>query len=157
VERSFFGRAFFAAWFLLGIGEAPTFPANAKTIGYWFPNAERSLVTAIFDSAAKFSSAVGVPLLGILLLHFGLPWSFAATGFVSLLYFVMFCTFCRNPSDDKLLSVAEREFIAQGGTQPKDVAKQAIAKPTKIACPMTSFRNDARKKRALGNGRGEMT
>ena len=28
---------FFAARFLLGIGEAPTFPGNAKAIGYWFP------------------------------------------------------------------------------------------------------------------------
>jgi len=27
----------FAARFLLGIGEAPTFPANAKAIGLWFP------------------------------------------------------------------------------------------------------------------------
>ena len=28
---------FFGARFLLGVGEAPTFPANAKAIGYWFP------------------------------------------------------------------------------------------------------------------------
>jgi len=81
--------SFFAARFLLGIGEAPTFPANAKAIGYWFPNRERSLATAIFDSAAKFSSAIGVPFIGILLLRFGWRWSFAATGFFSFLYFLM--------------------------------------------------------------------
>src|SRR5207253_7300622 len=46
----------FGARLLLGIGEAPTFPANAKATGYWFPKAERSLATAVFDSAAKFSS-----------------------------------------------------------------------------------------------------
>ncbi len=28
---------FFAARLLLGVGEAPTFPANAKAIGAWFP------------------------------------------------------------------------------------------------------------------------
>src|SRR5438477_9845122 len=39
---------FIAARFLLGVGEAPTFPANAKAVGYWFPEAERSLATAIF-------------------------------------------------------------------------------------------------------------
>src|SRR6266850_2237354 len=33
----------FGARFLLGIGEAPTFPANAKAIGYWFPKNEHSL------------------------------------------------------------------------------------------------------------------
>src|SRR6266849_7092518 len=79
----------FGARFLLGIGEAPTFPANAKAIGYWFPKDERSLATAMFDAAAKFSSAIGIPLLGLLLLHFGWRWNFAATGFISLLYFVL--------------------------------------------------------------------
>src|SRR3974390_996643 len=44
---------FFAARFLLGVGEAPTFPANAKAIGYWFPPRERSFATSLFDSAAK--------------------------------------------------------------------------------------------------------
>src|SRR5207249_12004680 len=55
-------RGFFVARFLLGIGEAPTFPGNAKAVGYWFPSSERSLATAIFDAAAKFASAIGVPL-----------------------------------------------------------------------------------------------
>lgn len=114
---------FFAARLLLGIGEAPTFPANAKAIGYWFPQAERSLATAIFDAAAKFSSAVGVPLIGLFLLHFGWRWSFAATGFVSLIFFALFYAFYRNPSEDKSLSSAEREFIFQGGAQPEDRAK----------------------------------
>lgn len=49
----------FAARFLLGVGEAPTFPANAKAIGYWFPTQERSLATAMFDAAAKFARRSG--------------------------------------------------------------------------------------------------
>src|SRR5260370_20834333 len=48
----------FGARFLLGIGEAPTFPANSKATGYWVPKDERSPATAIFDSAAKLSSAI---------------------------------------------------------------------------------------------------
>jgi ACS family D-galactonate transporter-like MFS transporter len=120
---------FLAARLLLGVGEAPTFPANAKAIGYWFPSQERSLATAIFDAAAKFASAIGVPLIGMLLLHFGWRWSFAATGFVSLLYFVLFYAFYRNPSEDKLLSGAERQFITKGGAQPEDRAKAAKGAP----------------------------
>lgn len=122
-------RGFFAARFLLGIGEAPTFPANAKAVGYWFPSAERSLATAIFDAAAKFASAVGVPLIGILLLHFGWRWSFAATGFVSLLYFALFYALYRNPSEDTALSAVEREFIARGGAQPEDAVRAAKGAP----------------------------
>jgi sugar phosphate permease len=103
---------FFAARFLLGVGEAPTFPANAKAIGYWFPTSERSFATSIFDSSAKFSSAIGVPLLGLLLLRIGWRWSFAATGIISLLYFLLFWKVYRDPQDDPGLSPVEREYIA---------------------------------------------
>src|SRR6202171_3264513 len=119
----------FGARFLLGIGEAPTFPANAKAIGYWFPKNERSMATAIFDAAAKFSSAIGIPLLGLLLLHFGWRWNFAVTGFISLLYFALFSAFYRNPSEDKLLTDAYREFIAGGAAQPEDRSRAAKGAP----------------------------
>jgi len=119
----------FGARFLLGIGEAPTFPANSKAIGYWFPQNERSLATAMFDSAAKFSSAIGVPLLGVLLFYFGWRWNFAATGFISFFYFALFYVLYRNPSEDKLLTAAEREFIARGGAQPEDRARAAKGAP----------------------------
>ena len=121
--------SFLAARLLLGIGEAPTFPANSKAVGYWFPKQERSLATAIFDSMAKLSSAIGVPLLGVLLFHYGWRWSFAATGFISILFFVLFYAFYRNPTEDKRLSVAERQFIAKGGAQPEDRAKAAKGAP----------------------------
>jgi ACS family D-galactonate transporter-like MFS transporter len=120
---------FLAARLLLGIGEAPTFPANSKAVGYWFPKQERSLATAIFDSMAKLSSGIGVPLLGILLLHFGWRWSFAATGFMSILYFILFYAFYRNPSEDQSLSQAERQFIAKGGAQPEDRVKAEKGAP----------------------------
>jgi ACS family D-galactonate transporter-like MFS transporter len=120
---------FLGARLLLGVGEAPTFPANAKAVGYWFPVEERSLATAIFDSAAKFAPAIGIPALGLLLLRFGWRWSFAATGVISLFYFVLFCVFYRNPSEDKSLSAAERDFILRGGAQPEDRVKAARGAP----------------------------
>jgi len=120
---------FFGARFLLGIGEAPTFPANSKAIGYWFPTQERSLATAMFDCAAKFSSAVGVPFLGILLLRFGWRWSFAVTGLISLFYFLLFYVFYKNPQEDELLSAVEREFIRKGGAQPEDRVQAARGAP----------------------------
>ena len=120
---------FLAARLLLGVAEAPTFPANAKAIGYWFPTEERGLATAIFDSAAKLASAIGVPVLGLLLLRFGWRWSFAATGFISLLYCVLFYLFYRNPSEDKSLSTAERNFILHHGAQPEDRVRAARGAP----------------------------
>jgi sugar phosphate permease len=121
--------ALFASRLLLGIGEAPTFPAYAKATGYWFPKDERSLATAMFDSAAKFSSALGVPALGLVLVHFGWRWNFAGTGLISVLFFALFYAHYRNPSEDKLLSSAEREYIARGGAQPEDRARAAKGAP----------------------------
>ncbi|MGC2294726.1 MAG: MFS transporter, partial [Candidatus Acidiferrales bacterium] len=116
---------FFGARFLLGVGESPTFPANAKAIGYWFPESERSLATAITDAAAKFSTAIGVPFLGLLLLRFGWRWSFAATGLISFLYFLLFCWTYYNPSADKSLSREELQFMQQGRVQPEGTASTA--------------------------------
>lgn len=120
---------FFAARLLLGVGEAPTFPANAKAIGYWFPAEERSLATAIFDSAAKLASAIGVPILGVLLLRFGWRWCFAATGFLSLLYFFLFYVFYKNPSEDPALSATRRSFLLEHGAQPEDRTHAAKGAP----------------------------
>ncbi|HEY2682466.1 MAG TPA: MFS transporter [Steroidobacteraceae bacterium] len=87
----------FAARLLLGVGEAPTFPANAKAIGLWFPERERGLPTALFDAAAKLGPGIGTPLVGILLIKLGWRWSFAFTGCVSLLYFFWFFRSYRDP------------------------------------------------------------
>jgi MFS transporter, ACS family, D-galactonate transporter len=119
----------FGSRFLLGIGEAPTFPGNAKAVGYWFPKQERTLATAMFDSMAKFSSAIGVPLLGLVLLHFGWRANFALTGLISLVYFALFYTYYKNPSQDLKLSAVEREHIQRGGAQPEDAVRAAAGAP----------------------------
>jgi sugar phosphate permease len=120
---------FFAARLLLGVGEAPTFPANAKAIGYWFPKAERSLGTAIFDGAAKFGAALGAPLLGLVLYKFGWRWCFAASGIISVVFFAMFYAYYKNPSEDTKLTDVERDFIARGGAQPEDKVLAAQGAP----------------------------
>jgi MFS family permease len=106
----------FGARFLLGVGEAPTFPANAKAIGAWFPENERSFATSLFDSAAKLGSAIGVPAIGILLLHIGWRMSFAATGVVSLFYFVLFAAVYHEPGEDRKISREELNLIAVPAT-----------------------------------------
>jgi MFS transporter, ACS family, D-galactonate transporter len=106
----------FAARFVLGVGEAPTFPANAKAIGHWFPPQERSFATSIFDAAAKFASAIGVPIIGIILIKVGWRWSFAITGFVSFGYFLLFHRIYRDPDEDTALSQPERDYIAESPT-----------------------------------------
>ncbi len=121
--------SFLLARFLLGIGESPVFPGNAKALGYWFPENERSLATAITDSAAKFSTAIGIPFLGVILLRFGWRWSFFVTGIISLGYFALFYRVYRNPGEDKNLTAQERELILTGKGQQEVQAKDVEAAP----------------------------
>lgn len=103
--------AFFGTRLLLGIGEAPTFPANVKATGNWFPREERSMATAMFDAAAKLGAAIGIPSVGLVLIYFGWRISFAVTSAISLLYFWAFWLVYRDPAEDSQLSEKERRLI----------------------------------------------
>ncbi len=112
-----------AARILLGVAEAPAFPANQKATGYWFPRAERSRSTAIFDSAAKFSNVIGVPLVAFTIVSLGWRWGFGITAVLSLAYFVAYWVLYRDPSQDRHLSKTEYDYIQAGGATPEGIAK----------------------------------
>ena len=102
----------FAARFLLGIGEAPTFPANAKSVGLWFPEDKRGIPTAIFDAAAKLSIGIGTPVLGLIMLRYGLRANFATTAVLSLGYAGLFALVYRDPDlNEGYLAVTSPETI----------------------------------------------
>lgn len=128
----------FGARLLLGVAEAPTFPANAKAIGAWFPAKKRSMATSLFDSAAKLASAIGVPLIGVVLIRAGWRWSFALTGALSLAYFLFFWRVYREPHEDRELSEAEREYIAGGPfAEDREAAIVGANEDAVVATPVT--------------------
>jgi ACS family D-galactonate transporter-like MFS transporter len=109
----------YLARLFLGLAEAPTFPANAKAVGYWFPRHERGLATSLFDAAAKLSNAVGVAFTAYLMVMFGWRGMFWWTAALSLVFFFLFWAFYRNPSEDKRLTPAEARYIREGGGEPE--------------------------------------
>ena len=109
----------FAARALLGLAEAPSFPANSKATGYWFPRKERASSTALFDAAAKFSNVVGVPLVALAVVNLGWRWGFGLVAAFSFAYFAAFYGFYRDPSAHAKLSATERDYIAAGGATPE--------------------------------------
>ncbi|SCK22517.1 MFS transporter [Vogesella sp. LIG4] len=113
----------FAARALLGVAEAPGFPASSKATGYWFPRRERAMATAIFDAAAKFSNVIGVPLVALAVVHLGWRWGFGLTAVLSLCYFVAFWAIYRDPSKDSKLSAEEYRHIVAGGATPEGGAQ----------------------------------
>jgi ACS family D-galactonate transporter-like MFS transporter len=112
---------------VLGVAEAPGFPANAKAVGHWFPRAERATATALFDAAAKFSNVIGVPLVAFVTVGAGWRWGFGATAALSLGYFFVFWRFYRDPSADRHLSAAELRLVQSGGATPEGSSAQGSA------------------------------
>jgi MFS family permease len=135
----------FSSRLLLGVGESPIFPLSAAAVGHWFPEKERGLPTAMFDAAAKFSPAFGIPFVGLLLIHFGWRFSFAFTGVLSLLYFAIFARIYRNPSDDVHLSAAERahiqgvEKLATASSSPSSYSLGYLLRQRKVLGAMIGF------------------
>jgi MFS transporter, ACS family, D-galactonate transporter len=116
----------FIARGVLGIGEAPTFPACAKAIGLWFPPERRGVPTATFDAAAKLAVGLGTPILGLVLLHFGLRTNFAVTAVLSAGYGILFILLYRDPRPDEVShngsakqTQAEQLSLGQLLRQPK--------------------------------------
>ncbi len=107
---------------ILGIAEAPVFPAASKATGYWFPLKERGLATSAFDASAKFSNVIGVPLVAFVVSLYGWRGAFWATGILSALYGILFWITYRDPSQSKRISQEERTYIEEGGAQADSVA-----------------------------------
>jgi ACS family D-galactonate transporter-like MFS transporter len=126
-----------AARLLLGIAEAPSFPASSKAIGYWFPRNERALATSLYDVGAKFSNVIGVPLVALAVVRLGWRWGFAAIAALSLAYFLVFFRLYRDPSRHPRLLAAERAYLSGHGAEPEG---QAAASPAGLLAQLLRTR-----------------
>jgi MFS transporter, ACS family, D-galactonate transporter len=104
---------------ILGVAEAPAYPASSKATGYWFPRSERGLSTAMFDAASRFSNVIGVPFVAFFAVSFGWRWAFAATAVLSFVYFLMFVAYYRDPSRHPKLDPREHRYMLRGGAAPE--------------------------------------
>jgi MFS family permease len=114
-----------AARLLLGVAEAPSFPASSKATGYWFPRRERALSTSLYDVGAKFSNVIGVPLVALAVVRLGWRWGFGVVAALSFLYFIAFWRLYRDPSQHPALTHGEREYLAAGGAEPEGPASES--------------------------------
>ncbi|MCL6454104.1 MAG: MFS transporter [Alicyclobacillus sp.] len=110
---------------ILGLAEAPAFPAASKATGYWFPVRERGLATSLFDGAAKFSNVIGTPLVAWAVTVWGWKGGFWPTGVLSLLFFIAYWVVYRDPREAHL-SAEEQQLLAEGGAQAEEAAAGSI-------------------------------
>ena len=105
---------------LLGIGEAPTFPAGIRAVREWAPMRERAWATAIFQSGPAFGTATSAVVVGWMLTTIGWRAAFAVSGSIGLIWVAIWLIFFRDPSEAGFLSAAERKMIlaerSPGGT-----------------------------------------
>jgi ACS family D-galactonate transporter-like MFS transporter len=97
---------------LLGAGEAPAYPCNAKVVSEWFPKGERAFATSIFDSGARVGTALSLPIVTTLVATAGWRASFAVTGLLGIVWSVAWLRLYRHPREHHRVSAAELAHIS---------------------------------------------
>jgi ACS family glucarate transporter-like MFS transporter len=101
--------------FLMGIAEAPAFPANSRLTAMWFPTHERGLATAIFQSAQYFALAIFTPLMTWTVYTWSWHYVFFWTGGVGVVLALFWFRSIRDPKHHKGVNQAELDYIQAGG------------------------------------------
>jgi len=110
--------AFAFARFLLGLAEAPNFPAAIKTVAEWFPKKERALATGTFNSGANIGAIVAPATAPWIALHFGWQWAFLLLGVLSAAWIIPWVATYRRPEQHPKVSAAELAYIQSDPQEP---------------------------------------
>jgi ACS family glucarate transporter-like MFS transporter len=101
--------------FLLGIAEAPAFPANSRITVAWFPTRETGTAAAIFNSAQYFATVLFAPLLGYIVHTYGWEYSFIFMGITGFVFLIFWLKFVHAPKKSRYINQAELDYITKGG------------------------------------------
>ena len=123
---------FYVMRFLLGVAEAGFAPGVILYITYWFPQARRAKVMALFFMAIPLASIVGAPLSGWILETFsgahglqGWQWLFALEALPSLLLGVAILLWLDDSIDAATWLTLEEKAILQRNIASEDSGKVA--------------------------------
>lgn len=105
----------FASRFMVGLAEAPSFPANSRIVAAWFPTAERGRAAAFFNSAQYFATVLFAPLMGWIVHTWGWRYVFIVMGVLGILLALAWLKVIYGPKEHPLINQAELEYIEQGG------------------------------------------
>jgi len=83
------GFGFATSRFFLGVGEGFNWPGASKTVAEWFPNDERGVAVAIFDSGSSVGGALAAMIIPWIAIVFGWRWSFVFSGALGFVWLAM--------------------------------------------------------------------
>jgi len=101
-------RQLVASRVVLGVGEAPQFPAGARVVSDWYPARERGLPTGLFNSSSSLGPALAPPLLTLLMESFGWRGMFFVMGGAGLIAALAWYVYYRAPQAAGLTAEALR-------------------------------------------------
>jgi ACS family glucarate transporter-like MFS transporter len=107
--------ALFTLRFLLGIAEAPAFPANSRISVAWFPARETGTAAAIFNSAQYFATVLFAPLLGFIVQTYGWEYSFMFMGIIGFVFLIFWLKYVHAPKKSRYINQSELDYITKGG------------------------------------------
>jgi ACS family hexuronate transporter-like MFS transporter len=106
------GIASFAAFrFLLGAGESANWPGASKAVSEWFPNRERGLAAAVYDSGSSVGGAIAPFLILPVYLRWGWRVAFVIPGLLGFLWLIAWRLMYHLPQEHPRISDAERQMI----------------------------------------------
>lgn len=119
--------------FGMGAAEAAATPANAKTLGEWFPKSERPIAAGWAGVGFSIGAMLAPPIIYFAHASFGWQGAFMFTGFLALIWVVLWWLFYHNPDKHPNLSKEELAYIQQDNEpaavkQPFFTALGTIAK-----------------------------
>jgi ACS family hexuronate transporter-like MFS transporter len=106
------GIASFTAFrFLLGVGESANWPGASKAVAEWFPNRERGLAAALYDSGSSVGGAIAPFLILPVYLRWGWRVAFVIPGLLGFMWLVAWRRMYYLPQEHPQISDAERQMI----------------------------------------------
>ena len=99
--------------FFMGGAEAAATPANAKTIGEWFPKKERPIAAGWAGVGFSIGAMLAPPIIVIAHASFGWQGAFMFSGVLAMLWVVLWGLFYYNPEKHPNLSSSELQYIKQ--------------------------------------------
>jgi MFS transporter, ACS family, hexuronate transporter len=106
------GFASFAVFrFLLGAGESANWPGASKAVSEWFPDRERGLAAALYDSGSSVGGAIAPFLVLPVYLRWGWRVAFVIPGLLGFLWLIAWRRMYYLPQEHPRISQAERQMI----------------------------------------------
>lgn len=125
--------------FMMGAAEAAATPANAKTIGEWFPKKERPIAAGWAGVGFSVGAMLAPPIIYFAHASFGWQGAFIFTGVLAMVWIVVWWLFYFSPEKHPNLSKEELALIKQ------DNEPDAVKLPF-----LTALKTVARNKRFYG-------